>query len=190
MAAGVKAPKPKGRPEPTAAAPCAAWLRLLSARLIFAVLALLAVANAAAWYWLHVSRAAEPAADRDQTLALGSFEFNRVNPRDQRLYHGQFDVTIHLFDELDAAQVRDVSRQRGELERTVSAALLRMRAADFTDPRLVRLKDLLQERLNDALDFEAIDNIQIDNLTVERLEHSVPNPIAPQQPVNSSASSN
>ncbi len=116
MAVGPNAPKPKGRPERRAAESSAAprALRWLSARLIITVLALLTTADVAAWYWLHARGAAESAPDHDQALALGTFEFNRVNPRDQRLYHGQFDVTIHLFDELDAAHVREVNRQQRE----------------------------------------------------------------------------
>jgi flagellar basal body-associated protein FliL len=138
------------------------------------ILAVSVLVDAAAWYWLRARSAAVSSADKDQVVRLGTFEFNRVNPHDQRLYHGQFDVSIHLADELDAAHVRDVARQLRELQRTVTATLMRLRASDFSDPHLLRLKDRLQERLNDALGFEAIDNLLIDNLSVERLERVAP----------------
>jgi hypothetical protein len=48
----------------------------------------------------------------------------------------------------------------------------RLRASDLADPRFVRLRNRFQERLNDELGFEGIDEVIVTK---------VPEPSAPEQ---------
>ena len=140
-----------------------------STRWVLGLLASVAIFDLSVWWWSH-RRAAEPTAAQSTELTLGTFEFNRLNPRDGRMVQGQFDVTLRLADGLDAAARDRISKQQRAMQRAAEAALERMRAADFTDPHLIRLKDRLLDRLNEALGFDAIDEVIVDNFSLERLD--------------------
>jgi hypothetical protein len=105
-------------------------------------------------------------------MVLGEFEFSRFSPRDKQLKHGQILVTLHLAANLDAAKFRRVHDQEKDLQAAVEEAMRRMRASDFADARSMRLKNHIQERLNDELGFEGIDEVVVS---------SVPDQIAPDQ---------
>jgi hypothetical protein len=60
-----------------------------------------------------------------------------------------------------------VADARPQLQRAAEEALWRLRPADFADRRLTRLKNRLQQELNDALGFDAIAEIVVSNFVIE-----------------------
>jgi len=105
-------------------------------------------------------------------MVLGTFEYNRINPRDKQIKHGQFVVTLRLAEKLDAAKFREVHNQEKGLQAAVEEAMRRLRASDYADPRFVRLKNRFQERLNEELGFDGIEEVLVAN---------VPEAIEPEQ---------
>jgi hypothetical protein len=113
---------------------------------------------------------------------LGTFDFNRSNARDNRAYRGQFDLSVRLADDLSPADRRRVADERPELQRVAEEALWRLRPVDFADRRLTRLKDRVQQQLNDVLGFEAIAEVVVSNFSIE------PRAVAPATPSRGGAS--
>jgi flagellar basal body-associated protein FliL len=151
---------------------------MLAAPKYLAALAVAAiVANAAAFYFLRHRSPATPPAKRDQAMVLGTFVYNRVSPRDKQVKHGQIIVTLHLAFSLDAAKFRAVHDQEKRLQDAVEDAMHRLRASDLSDPRYVRLRNRFQERLNEELGFEAIDDV----IVTKAPEPSAADPTADSQ---------
>ena len=157
----------------------------VTTRWVLGLLAGVAIFDLSVWWWSH-RRAAEPTAAQSAELMLGTFEFNRVNPRDGRMVQGQFDVTLRLADGLDAVARDRISKQQRPMQRAAEAALERMRAADFTDPHRLRLKDRLLDRLNETVGFDAIDEVIVENLSLERLDRPAPGGPSESQPAKPS----
>jgi hypothetical protein len=154
------------------AKPVSGWAMVASPKYLAALAAVAIIANAAAFYWLRMRSPTTPPAKRSQEMVLGTFEFNRINPRDKQVRHGQFVVTLGLAANLDAAKFREVHCQEKELQAAVEETMRRLRASDFADPRFVRLKNRFQEQLNEELGFDGIDEVIVTN---------VPEPTAPEQ---------
>jgi hypothetical protein len=159
-------PRPAARPVPESAAPTPesvkqafGWATLATPKYLAALAVVVIVANSAAFYFLRLRSHAHPPAKRSQEMVLGAFEFSRVDPRDKQLKHGQFVVTLHLVENLDAAKFREVHDQEKGLQAAVEEAMRRLRASDLADPRFVRLKNRFQERLNEELGFDGIDEV-------------------------------
>ena len=137
-------------------------------RWVVGLLAGVAIFDLGVWWWAHRQAAEAPAAHSTE-LVLGTFGFSRLNPRDGKLYEGQLDLTLRLVEGLDAASRQRAGRQLTHLQRAAEDALQRLRAVDFTEPRLARLKDRLRDRLNDVLGGDAIDELIVDNFQIDRL---------------------
>ena len=114
-------------------------------------------------------------------ISLGRYEFDRSSPRDKRRYHGQFDLWVRVSGDLNAAQQRTFHDAEKRLRQTTEITLRRLRVADLTDPRLMRMTDKLQESLNDELGFDGIAEVMIANFKVEAAA-----PPAPPPPANAS----
>jgi hypothetical protein len=188
-----RGPEPAGLPRrgdarALADAPAAAtgWRRIFTTRALIAGVVAGFLLEAAILYWCR-TRTAPAAISLPKEIPLGVFEFTRSNGRDSRIYRGQFDLFVRLADDRTSAEQRKFVERQPELQKAVEEALLRLRAADFTDPRLVRLKNRVQERLNEELGFDGITEVLISNLAIEA--KAVPIlPAAPRgsQPVESS----
>jgi len=153
------APHSPAKPSAAPATQGFRWETLASPKSLGALVAVAIVANAAAFYFLRHSSAAAAPAKRDQKMVLGAFDYNRVSPRDKQLTHGEIIVTLHLAAGLDAAKFREVHDQEKSLQAAVEEAMRRVRSSDLADSRYVRLRNRFQERLNDELGFEAIDDV-------------------------------
>ena len=110
-------------------------------------------------------------------MVLGTFEYNRVSSHDKQAKRGQLDVTLHLAANLDAAKYREVHNREKELQAAVEDAMRHLRASDLADPRLVRLRNRFQERLNDELGFDGIDEVIVTKVP----EQTVPEQTADAQ---------
>ncbi len=143
--------------------PPAGWGALLSPKNLAIAAALVIAANAAAFFLLR-GHAPAVKPKRNLELVLGEFEFNRMNPRDKQIKHGQILVTLHLPANLDAAKLREVHDQEQSLQGAVEDAMKRTRASDYADPRFTRLRNRLLEHLNEALGFEGIEEVAIANV--------------------------
>ena len=137
-------------------------------RWVIGLLAGVAMFDLGVWWWAH-RKAAESPATQSAELALGTFGFSRLNPRDGKLYEGQFDLTLRLSEGIDAEARQRAGRQLTHLQRAAEDVLQRLRAVDFTEPRLARLKDRLRDRLNDVLGSDAIEELIVDNFQIDRL---------------------
>jgi hypothetical protein len=151
------------------------WQALGSIRWLVAVAAIVLVVDAVVVIWHH-SKGAAPESPLSNEIALGTFDFNRSNARDNRAYRGQFDLSIRLADNLSPVDRRRVADERPQLQRAAEEALWRLRPVDFSDRRLTRLKDRLQQQLNDELGFEAVAEVLVSNFTIE------PRALAPTAP--------
>ena len=138
-------------------------------------------ANAVAFYFLRVRAPAAAAQKRNLEIVLGEFEYNRVNPKDKQLKHGQFVVTLHLPAKLDAAKFRDVHDQEKTLQDAVEDAMKRFRASDYADPRFTRVRNRLLERLNEELGFEGIEEVAVASVPAPAAEQAQSNPTADDQ---------
>jgi hypothetical protein len=155
------------------------WLRIFKWRwLVGAVLVLFAV-EGAVLYWFR-TRAASEVASLSKEIPLGVFEFTRSNGRESRVLRGQFDLFVRLTDELTASQQRQFVQHQPQLQKAVEEALLRLRAADFSDLRLVRLKNRVQEQLNDELGFDGIAEVLVSNFKIQAIAATIP-PAAPRE---------
>jgi hypothetical protein len=138
--------------------------RLVTWRRLVAGLAILLLIDAAVIYWLRMRT-------RDETpviageIAFGSFEFTRSSG-ENRVYRGQFDLFIRLSDRLDAREQKQFVREQARLQQAVEETIRRLRLADFTDLRLTRLKNRVQDCLNDELDFEAVEEVLVANFKI------------------------
>jgi hypothetical protein len=110
-------------------------------------------------------------------IALGSFEFVRVSG-DKQLYRGQFDLFVNLCDRIDASRQKQFLRELPRLQQAVEETVRRLRLADFTDLRLSRLKTRVQDRLNDELGFDAVEEVLVANLKITAFQ---PRPKVAQQ---------
>ena len=137
-------------------------------RWVIGLLAGVAIFDLSVWWWTH-HRASEPSPAGPAELMLGSFEFSRPNPRDGKVYEGQFDLTLRLAEGLDGPARQRADRQLPRLQRAAEDVLQRLRAVDFAEPRLARLKDRLRDRLNDTFGFDAIDELIVNNFSLDRL---------------------
>ncbi len=115
----------------------------------------------------HRSKGASSEPPVSNEIALGTFDFNRSNARENRPYRGQFDLSLRMADNLSPADRRRVADERPQLQRAAEEALWRLRPVDFTDRRLTRLKDRIQRQLNDELGFEAIAEVLVSNFIIE-----------------------
>jgi hypothetical protein len=158
------------------------WRRVFTTRRLIAAVVAGFLLEAAILYWCR-TRTAPAAISLPKEIPLGVFEFTRSNGRDSRVYRGQFDLFVRLADDRTSAEQRKFVQHQPELQKAVEEALLRLRAADFTDPRLVRLKNRVQERLNEELGFDGITEVLISNLTIEAKAA----PILPAAPRGSSS---
>lgn len=109
--------------------------------------------------------AAVPLLPKD--IAIGRFEFNRSNSRDNRVYRGQFDLALHPAENLNSDARQQFVECQPRFAAAVEEAIRRVRAVDFIDPRLTRLKDRIERQLNDELGFEGIGEVEISNFTIE-----------------------
>ena len=169
------AAKPSAAVQP--ASPDARWAKFMSPKYLLAIAAILIAVNSAAFFALRMRSHSAPPAKRNQEMVLGTFEFNRINPRDKQLKHGQFVVTLRLAENLDATKFRAVHNQEKVMQQAVEEAMRRMRASDFTDPRFIRLKNRFQERLNEELGFDGIEEVIVTNVP----EQAAPDQTAPEQ---------
>jgi hypothetical protein len=109
--------------------------------------------------------AAAPLLPKD--IAVGRFEFNRSNSRDNRVYRGQFDLNLHPAENLNSDARQQFLECQPRFAEAVEEAIRRVRAVDFIDPRLTRLKDRIERQLNDELGFEGIGEVEISDFTIE-----------------------
>jgi hypothetical protein len=149
-----------------ASLPGSGWRALGSFRWLIAAAAGTLIIEAAFLLWLR-SRGSSPEPPAPNEIALGTFDFSRSNTRDNRSYRGQFDLSVRLSDDLSSSERRRVADERPQLQRAAEEALWRLRPVDFADRRLTRLKDRLQQQLNDALGFEAIAEVVVSNFMIE-----------------------
>jgi flagellar basal body-associated protein FliL len=149
------------------------WKWLIGALLVVFVV------EGAILYWFR-TRAAPDAASLPKEIPLGVFEFTRSNGRESRVLRGQFDLFVRMTDELTASQQRQFVQHQPQLQKAVEEALLRLRAADFSDLRLVRLKNRVQEQLNDELGFDGIAEVLISNFKIQATAATIP-PAAPRE---------
>jgi hypothetical protein len=157
------------------------WRTIWSVRWLIAAAVGTLIIEAALLLWLR-SRGSSPEPPVPNEIALGTFDFSRSNTRDNRSYRGQFDLSVRLSDDLSLADRRHVADERPQLQRAAEEALWRLRPVDFADRRLTRLRDRLQQQLNDALGFEAIAEVLVSNFTIE------PRPIGSARPSRSGTS--
>ncbi len=154
----------------------AQWSGLFSWRWLIAAVALLFLVEAAMIYWFRV-RTPHDAPLITGEIALGSFEFARPGG-DNQIYRGQFDLFVRLADRLDTSQQQQFLREPQRLQQAVEETLRRLRLADFTELRLTRLKTRVQDRLNDELGFEAVEEVLVANFKMAA--RRVPQPPAQQ----------
>jgi hypothetical protein len=168
-------PRPEGRARPSgvrlhepqpsigdsreAASLGSSWARFLTWRWLIAALAIILLLDATIIYWFRF-RTADDAPAVSREIALGSFEFARSNG-EQQIYRGQFDLFVRLSDRLDRSQRRQFLREQPRLQKAVEETLRHLRLADFTDLRLTRLKNRVQERLDDEFGFDAVEEVLI-----------------------------
>jgi hypothetical protein len=155
------------------------WRRISKWRWLVGAVLVLLVVEGAIVYWLR-TRAAPVAESFPKEVPLGVFEFTRSNGRESRVLRGQFDLFVRLTDELTASQQRQFIQHQPQLQKAVEEALLRLRAADFSDLRLVRLKNRVQEQLNDELGFDGIAEVLVSNFKIQAIAATIP-PVAPRE---------
>ncbi|HEV3418063.1 MAG TPA: hypothetical protein VG056_14655 [Pirellulales bacterium] len=153
------------------------WVRLLSSRWIVGAVVISFLIEGAIIYCLRLRSPNETAIVAGE-IPIGTFEFSRSGAHDNRLYRGQFDLYVRVSDDLNSAEQRQFLQAERQLQQGVEESLRRLRTADFTDPRLTRLKIRVQQRLNDELGFEGISEVLIANFKID----------ARQPPVTSAAS--
>jgi hypothetical protein len=102
-----------------------------------------------------------------RTLSLGRFEFSRPAARDKAPLHGSLDVSLQLVDDLTSAERRKITDAAAALQQTADECLRRARVADFADARLFRLRNQVQDRLNEALGFEAVAEVNVANFHLD-----------------------
>jgi hypothetical protein len=161
------------------------WFPVFKWRWLVGAVLMLFVVEGAIVFWLR-TRVAPVAESLPKEIPLGVFEFTRSNGRESRVLRGQFDLFIRLTDELTASQQRQFIQHQPQLQKAVEEALLRLRAADFSDLRLVRLKNRVQEQLNDELGFDGIAEVLISNFKIQSIAATIP-PSGPREtdPANS-----
>ncbi len=165
------------------------WGRLVVSRWLIGVIAITFLLEGAMIYWFRIRTPPETVALAGE-IPLGTFEFNRSSPRENRLYHGRFDLFVRRSDPLEPAQQRQLAHDQQHLQQAVEETLRRMRFVDFTDPRLTRLKNRMLERLNDELGFDGIAEVLIENFKIEAAAQTAPSPISrPAEPPGTEAGS-
>jgi hypothetical protein len=140
------------------------WNRLFTWRWIVVAMAMSLLIEAAMIYRFRVRTPNDVPAISDE-IPFGSFEFARA-ASDQRIYRGQFDLFVRLSDRLDTSQQRQFLRDQPRLQLEVEETIRRLRLADFTDLRLTRLKDRVQDRINDDLGFDAVAEVLVSNFKI------------------------
>lgn len=146
------------------AKPAACWAMLANPKFLAAFAAVALAANLAAFCFLRLGSSASKSTKRNLELVLGAFEYNRVNPHDKQMKHGEIVVTLHLATKLDTAKYRQIQDRQTDLQAAVEEAMRRMRASDLADPRFVRLKNRVLEQLNEELGFDGIEEVSISNM--------------------------
>jgi hypothetical protein len=149
------------------------WGFLVSPRWLIGLAAVSLLSHTAAFYWFRL-RKPEPPPVMSREMPLGTYEFSRFSSRENHLNRGQFDIFLRLADHLSTSQWRQIEREEHQLQQAAEEALRRLRSADFNDPHFVRLKDHIQERLNDELGFEGVAEVIVSNLTAERAAQDKP----------------
>ncbi len=144
------------------------WSRLFAWRWLIAAVTISLLLEAAVIYWFRV-RTPDDAPMITGEVALGSFEFTRSGG-DNQIYRGQFDLFVRLADRLDASQQQQFVREEQRLQQAVEETVRRLRLADFTELRLTRLKDRVQDRLNDELGFNGVEEVLIANFKIAACE--------------------
>jgi hypothetical protein len=160
---------------------------LASPKYLAAIAGVVIVLNAAAFFWLRHRSPAPPTAKRSQEMVLGAFEYKRVDPRDKQVQRGQIVVTLHFAEDLDARKVREIHDQEGNLQAAVEDAMRRLRASDLADPRFIRVKNRFQERLNEELGFDGIDNVIVAKAPEPAPQEEASDPQAPADATDASA---
>jgi len=159
-AATLEAPAPVAKP-------LARWAFLLSPRWLLGLGAASLLIQGGAYYWFHKRTAeAPPAVGRE--MKLGSFEYGRFNTREKQFQRGRFDLSVRLVENLGTSQRRQLEHQEQRFQQAVEETMRRARAADFNDPRFIRLRNHIQQRLNDELGFDWADEVMVNNPMVER----------------------
>jgi hypothetical protein len=153
------------------------WVRVLSSRWIVAAVIISFLIEGAIIFCVR-NRTPHEMAVLAGEIPIGTFEFSRSAGRDNRLLRGQFDLYVRLSDTLNAAEQRQFLQAERQLQQGVEETLRRLRSADFSDPHLTRLRDRVQQRLNDELGFDAVAEVLIANFKID----------ARQPPVTSAAS--
>ncbi|HEX3996934.1 MAG TPA: hypothetical protein VHX65_00100 [Pirellulales bacterium] len=157
-----------------AAASAPLWAKLLNPKYLAVAAAVVIAINLGAFYFLRVRAPAPKPAKPNLQMVLGAFEYNRVNPRDKQLKHGQFTVTLHLAKKLDPARFREIHDREKDLQAAIEDSMRLTRASDFADPRFIRLKSRFQERLNEELGFDGIDEVMVANVPEPAMQAADP----------------
>jgi flagellar basal body-associated protein FliL len=156
------------------------WFHISKWRWLVAAVIVLLVVEGAIVYWLR-TRAAPIVESLPKEIPLGAFEFTRSKGRESRVLRGQFDLFVRLTDDLTTTQQGQFIQHQPQLQKAVEEALLRLRAADFSDLRLARLKNRVQEQLNDELGFDGVAEVLISNFKIQAIAATIP-PDAPREP--------
>ncbi len=130
--------------------------------------------NGGAYYWFRLRNAESPPPTVSRDLALGTFEYSRFDPSENRFQRGQFDLSLRIIENLSPAHAGQLEHQEQRLQQAVEDTLRHMRAVDFTEPHLIRLRNRIEQRLNDELGFDWIEEVEISNQLVERLRPEKP----------------
>jgi hypothetical protein len=155
------------RPTPPATATAKSWKqRLLSWQVLAGVAVVLLAAQGVGLLVVKHS-GGDVAPKLGRTVPLGRFEFTRPAARDKSACHGQFDVSVELADGLTTVQRRQVTEAVPGLQQAVEEVLHRARVADFADSRLFRLRNQMLARLNDALGFDGIAEVNVANFHLD-----------------------
>ena len=120
------------------------------------------------WYIGHLL--VKDRADEPHEISLGTYEYVGDHRPQSSIAEASFDLHISLVDELDEAARTRLKARRFKVEQDIEQLLRQAHEADFEDPTLAELKRQLQELINQSLEMQAVSEVIITNLSVDRVE--------------------